>query len=594
MPEDNSQLLNLATKNAQETIRRVDRVVDILNDMSDPMMVMAGRHRSELVQFFVLFRNNLGSTLDDTGLQSDRKLQSQIIGTRTMELELAVRFVERCFLEPRRSGDEARILETVDWLCVEGFHLFVDKDSPALVPIVAIESSMTPAVWAPNAELPIPSIFRPIAVKQTIQVPTLPIICLPGHLVRSPEFYPLLSHEVGHCIDDSQNISETLRSELPTTLETKKYWHAWSRELIADAFGLALSGRAFRIAIEQFLDTLAPIVTISASNPYPPNALRFAFLDELIAKISKNQSQKKSALQRSSLVEQFGDRGGELMDDFQSSVASALLDVTMKKNKHWLKDEQRVAELATDLELMESNTDRKIPLRLRASVLAQARFAKTISRDFDATQWLNKQKASVAQPDWVASEASWDFRDELLPSLRPTLLGADGKFKVPPLTLMATHDSIAFIGATHWQLLASLKQAAKARNGKAWDELHIFFASRSLLKMVEYGPFDAEKHRDNSKDEILDWLTKESVATRWCIYEFDGPPVFASYWDWAQRGGRVHVSPALLDTRIGECPATDHLWLFDGPSDHYQKYVKHLDRLFVIARKLAISPELAT
>ena len=39
------------------------------------------------------------------------------------------------------------------------------------------------------------------------------------------------------------------------------------------------------------------------------------------------------------------------------------------------------------------------------------------------------------KPAWVEGTTTWTFKEELLPSLRPTLLGADGKFKVPPLIL---------------------------------------------------------------------------------------------------------------------------------------------------------------
>jgi hypothetical protein len=591
MPGSNTQFMSMTTKNAHETMIRVQRFLDVLKDQSDPMLVMAENHRSALAQFLDLFQRNLKTTLNDVDLKPDDKLRDQIIATRTMELELAVRFSERCFLEPRRSN-EARILETVDWLCVEGFQLLVsDGDSPP-IPIVAIESSMTPAVWAPNSELPIPSIFRSIAVNQNVKVPTIPIICLPGHLVRSPELYPLLSHEVGHCVDDHKKTTETLRSSLPVDLKTKKYWDAWLREIVADAIGLALSGVSFRIALEQFLATLAPIVTISASYAYPPNALRFAFLDDLIKRISKTGSDGTSEVQRSNLVEQLGDRAGELVDDFRSVVAPALIEATLNKMENWLRDEQRVTRWVMDLATTKNDTSEQLPFRLLPSVITRVRFVQEIASDFDGMQWLNDQKDSVSKPSWVESEATWDFREDHLPTLRPTYLGADGKFKVPPLTLMATHDSIAFVGATHWQLLKGLKDAANARNAKPWDELHIFFASRDLLKMVEYGPFDSEKHRDQSKQEVLEWLTATPVASRWCIYEFDGPPVFASYWDWTRQGGRIHISPALLSTRIGECPASDHLWLFDSPSDHYQKYLKHLDRLFVIARKHATSTEL--
>ena len=86
-------------------------------------------------------------------------------------------------------------------------------------------------------------------------------------------------------------------------------------------------------------------------------------------------------------------------------------------------------------------------------------------------------------------------------------------------------------------------------------------------------------HRDDAREELVGQLSTKGWAQKWAIYEFNGPPVFASYWDWDERGGRIHISPALLGTVIGECPASDHLWCQETATDHYRKYVKHLNRL---------------
>ena len=113
-------------------------------------------------------------------------------------------------------------------------------------------------------------------------------------------------------------------------------------------------------------------------------------------------------------------------------------------------------------------------------------------------------------------------------------------------------------------------------------DAHLFFASDSLLKQVEYGEFDSVQHRDESRAEIEQSLRTKNWAKNWTIYEFNGPPLFASYWDWDARGGRIHISAALLGTVIGECPATDQIWIQESPTEEYKKYVKHLKALMKI------------
>jgi hypothetical protein len=74
------------------------------------------------------------------------------------------------------------------------------------------------------------------------------------------------------------------------------------------------------------------------------------------------------------------------------------------------------------------------------------------------------------------------------------------------------------------------------------------------------------------------------------IYRFDGLPTFASYWDWNERNGRIHVSSQIPGFDIRQCPATDHIWNDDAPTKTYQVYREYLKKLRGNATVKSTSP----
>lgn len=580
---------DLALQDARGTLRDARCVIDEKLTRSDPGqdgVSMAPRQAKELAQFIQAHCSELERYCAKVEA-APTDINVQLLTTRHMELEEALRFIKRAFIQPRSTGDEIQVLLAADWMSVEGFQLFVpdseespDSANSPVGPLVAIDSSQSPAVWAPDAELPVPSLFRVQPRKiardngDARTLPPFPLICLPGHLVRCPEYYPLLSHEVGHAVDNALGLSARILEALPRGLQMN-HWKGWMREILADAVGVTLSGEGFLVALTRYLDVLTPFEEISASNPYPGNTLRRALVGACLRHLS-------SELSVADLIppdddRRFTDTARGLLTEFREQVLPVIAPHTFDKNSNWLQERQTAVSLMGMVASEASPVWPSQPFRLLPSVIALTQkddpSLKTYARFRDL------HKSITNPPDWVDKPSQWVFSEEYLPSLRPTLLGADGKFKVPPLLLLGTHQKIAFVGATNWQLADKMKQAFEARGGKPWDEIHLFFATNELLQQIEYGEKNSQQYRDESEKEFREILQQGQLAKHWSIYRFSGPPVFASYWDWDARGGRIHISPALLGTVIGECPASDHIWHQASPTDQYQKYVKHLETL---------------
>ncbi|MCL4201136.1 MAG: hypothetical protein KJ000_01485 [Pirellulaceae bacterium] len=572
----------LALQDAGKTLADANQTIQQLVEAGggDDRITMAPRQAKELAQFLRAHCTELERHCEIVR-RAASELKVKLLTTRHIELEEALRFVQRAFLQPRSTGGEIQVLEAADWMCVEGFQLFVPESEESPVgPLVAIDSSQSPAVWAPDADLPVPSLFR-IEPRKIARggsdrtLPRFPLICLPGHLVRCPETYPLLSHEVGHAIDNALGVSAQIVEQLPG-MTHRNYWQSWMREIFADAVAVTLSGEAFLLALARYLAVLVPFEEISASNRYPGNTLRRALVGACLEYFG-------TPLSVADLIPvdddpRFVSMVKELLTEFREQVLPVIARYAFDKNEHWAEERAAVADLAADVASGEPLVGRDQPFRLLPSAIALAQKSNPSLKTYSRFRELH---GSVSKrPDWVEGAVKWVFSEEYLPSLRPTLLGADGKFKVPPLLLLVTHQRIAFVGATHWQLSKSMEQAFSERGEKPWAEIHLFFATDELLSQVEYDDPDPRGIRDKSEADFLQILRQGRWAKSWAIYRFNGPPVFASYWDWQARGGRIHVSPALLGTEIGRCPASDHLWHQEVSTDHYQKYVRHLEMLF--------------
>ena len=588
MADNLSYEIALALADAISTKESAMSIVKLLRDKTDQTISFANRQRDELATFIEVFQKELARfrrSLDE----SRSSINLQLLLTRRMELEEVVRYIDRAFIQPRRGGYEVQILEAADWMCVEGFQLFVPEGATQPIgPMVAIDSALSPAVWAPDANLPIPSLFKvtPKRMDRGEALPPFPLICLPGHLAQSPEYLPLLSHEVGHAVDYCKKFSATILEEIKAATYLR-YWTAWMREIVADSIGITLSGEAFIEALKRYLDQLTPLDEVSTANAYPANLLRLAFAGAMAKQYDANwRKEDAGCIPDDDQVRGLNRTAISLLKEFRSIVLPSIAKNIFKANTRWKDEGVEVRQLAERLANSDERTWTLNAFRLTPSaVIIAQRICLKKNKPFDSFHCLRDLHKSVPadkRPAWVLGKANWTFSEDYLPTLRPTFLGIDGKFKVPPVLLLTTHQKIAFVGATNWQLCSKLAEAFKARSHVPWETLTFFFASDSLLKQVEYGEFDSVQHRDESRAEIEQSLRTKNWAKNWTIYEFNGPPLFASYWDWDARGGRIHISAALLGTVIGECPATDQIWIQESPTEEYKKYVKHLKALMKI------------
>jgi hypothetical protein len=88
---------------------------------------------------------------------------------------------------------------------------------------------------------------------------------------------------------------------------------------------------------------------------------------------------------------------------------------------------------------------------------------------------------------------------------------------------------------------------------------------------------DLVDRRDRALGRLAGQLRER--ADVWTIRHHEDPYFFASAWDWNERGGRIHVSPQVWGASVTTAPGIDHVWLFDQPSEAYQKYRDGIDYL---------------
>jgi hypothetical protein len=334
---------------------RVEQLLRALGDAPSQPLSMTKRNREELGRY-------LDGHLQALRLHGDTTNPTDALQrTRFVELENAVRFVESAFIRPRTFGNERQILEAADWLCVEGFQAFLQHHAATATtpatsselrtpsdsfggnltesqptsplheklpvgPVVAVAPSDTPAVWAPNSTLPIPSLFFP-PPKGTAggqNIAPFSLICLPNSLALSPEYFPLLSHEVGHCVDWALDISQAILAEIPSS-PLKGYWQAWMREIVADAFGLSLSGEAFVWGLIEFLERYTPYDTMSIGSAYPPDAFRLIALQCYFADHTWNWDDPETRISSS-----YDQRQRELFRELQAEFLTTIAPLIRK------------------------------------------------------------------------------------------------------------------------------------------------------------------------------------------------------------------------------------------------------------------------
>lgn len=572
---------------------------------------MTPRHALELHRYLEAHRQKLGEWRDKVREflvegKTPPEPFVQLLVSRRFEFESAIRFVEEAFIKPRLDPEQSLVLEVADWLCVDAFQLFVVANATApenypLGPLVALDSQRSPAMWNDDAGLTIPSLFDLTArinrapESSTSGLAVFPVISLPADLSRLPEYYALLTHEVGHAVDAAFGFTKRILAKLEGTRH-KDYWNAWMREIVADAAGVTLSGEAFALAWWRFVRPMSPKTDLTYSDPYPPISLRLSFLRQMlegrgnltpaIPEYLPMETPLKHA-QYQELKEDFGTAVRPLLEEFIFSAVPFSPDrelFTRNSALQALKNEP-ISWLQREFRLL--------PSVLTQAITGQSKITgQSLFQTWNALpNWLKDFRSQNEEnlPDWQSQRTSgWSFTKDFLPTLRPTILGPDGVTKTPPKVLLLTHNKIAFLGATHKGLLAALVETAPFRE-KAWDRIDLYFASDSLLEYVEY--YDRNNgrrrstasliaERDHALAGLRDFFENAPAYCREVNFLiFEGPPVFASYWDWDRPGGRIHISPQLAGIDIGKCPSIDHIWLQDTPTHIYDQYRTYLTTL---------------
>lgn len=128
------------------------------------------------------------------------------------------------------------------------------------------------------------------------------------------------------------------------------------------------------------------------------------------------------------------------------------------------------------------------------------------------------------------------------------------------------------------------------------DELrkfHVFMPDPEVYgKMtLDKGRSAAEKVRESIEGwkELFDSLAKSYPRAELKLGLFAQPPYLgASFIDWKESGGFVHVSPYIWGKDPKECPGYDIEWVGNRPPSIYKAYVEGLEFLESIASTLVL------
>ena len=569
---------------------RVNRLLSKLDPHGHDTMNMAPRHREELKIFLEgHFSNSLSlftKHADALAKETIEKNIGQLLSEELFQLDAAIRFIEVSFIRPRTEATEAQILEATDRLCTEMFiegvkNHNIEQDKQPVGPIVALDSTRSPAIWSENTTLDIPSLFSNNLSYGAI----IPVVCLPADISQSPEFYPLLSHEVGHALDSALGISSKIISTFDKTTQGKKYWHKWMREIVADFYGVYFSGTAFGLSFVHFISRYNLPDDLDQASKYPPISLRLQFIAATIRQLYASSEDLDFTLEcvlrgidLQLKPEDFEELNNAYINEIQPRLMLHIIP-EISQEKLQLLESQIISYSQTQPKLEQTP---ELPFIRLPSILAHRCFRDS-GMSNETIKIFRHWHSNALAPEWANQSSSWQFIEHLA-TLRPTFTLSGSKKKRPPIPLLTTHDEITFLGATNKSLAKLIQEAAKLRTTDGeilpWKRISIYFASDALLEQVIYEESDLPQKKQ-VRDEaikILQGLFQENPE--WCpavsMHLFNGPAIFGSYWDSNEIGGRIHMSSQLLGKDIGVCPSQDHIWTTNPPSYEYENYREHL------------------
>lgn len=191
--------------------------------------------------------------------------------------------------------------------------------------------------------------------------------------------------------------------------------------------------------------------------------------------------------------------------------------------------------------------------------------------------------------EWVIREDRWKFLADLVPQIEPPILNDMGE-KEPPVELLKQHKRIVFVGASNDQLDRMIAKVLDADPSHVWELIEVFFLDDQHLALTASPQRPADLLVD-LKNAAIEQLRRRlpRIAGQWRIFEYSFAPYFASYWDWDEKGGRIHVSPYIWGQTVRTAPAIDYIWERDEPTDEYRRYLLGLEGLRKHARLLFTS-----
>ncbi|KAL3777674.1 hypothetical protein ACHAWO_001865 [Cyclotella atomus] len=154
--------------------------------------------------------------------------------------------------------------------------------------------------------------------------------------------------------------------------------------------------------------------------------------------------------------------------------------------------------------------------------------------------------------------------------------------------LVESHQSIAFIGIMHDNLLQTFRNILEEDPNKRWQKIYVFFPSNGCLKTL------TRNYSRSMENMIIDKNTyKYSLSNMLSpvvkdlrFMEYDQLFHCGSYWDWNKRGGFIHISPLTWGANAKICPGMNYKWVEKEPSQEYQVYRDGLEYLLGIATTL--------
>jgi len=185
-------------------------------------------------------------------------------------------------------------------------------------------------------------------------------------------------------------------------------------------------------------------------------------------------------------------------------------------------------------------------------------------------------------------EKKWYLR------LKPTELSYDertgAKGKVPPTELLRRHRRVAFVGVTHDRLSHVFQKVLDAEPDHKWDRIYLLFLSDARLGWVaeemNETVDDLVASKVNARTELENVL--KGRVRELHFLEYDRPFYCASYWDWDERGGFVHVSPLVWGANPKVCPAMNYHWIGEDPGNDYVAYQDGLTSLLQTATSIGV------